>query len=203
MDIDEVESTGPNLETVLFANGVEVIRSTDTQIWLSAMAQLTGSPPPSSRDGKSETPQKEDQNAQSVRTVHVDDVSPLLKFSQELGIDLEYLEAAAGPTTDEPYLYLDAKFWEALKSRDGFGRTSPVILVATLLLLWERHAKFGDIDLKMCGKVLSNIGLTTQNASRSFANCDWILVRGKFFKLNPLSISKAEALARAYCLGRS
>lgn len=36
---------------------------------------------------------------------------------------------------------------------------------------------------------------------RAFTNCSWLQVRGNRIQLNPTAISKAEALATAYCRG--
>jgi hypothetical protein len=125
----------------------------------------------------------------------------VLRLAKDLGVTVEELEAAAGPRIEPPFIHLDAKYWESLLSKPGYGRVAAPVLAATLLLLWNRHAKLGDIDSRMCAKVLSDIGITQKNPNRAFANSPWLQLRGDRLQLNPTSISKAEALAAAYCRG--
>jgi hypothetical protein len=123
------------------------------------------------------------------------------RLAKSLGITTDELEAAAGPRLEPPFIHLDAKYWEALLSKPGFGKIAAPQLAATLLLLWDRYAKIGDVDSRMCAKVLSAIAITQKNPNRAFANCPWLQVRGNRIQLNPTAISKAEALATAYCRG--
>lgn len=191
--------TPPDLETILKANGAEVARSTSPEVWLSAMASISGAKPPlsaafvaakASADGLLEPPAEK-----------LDSGNPLGRLAKDLGLTVEEVEAAAGPRGEPPFIHLDAKYWESLLSKPGFGKVAPPVLAATLLLLWNRHAKLGDIDSRMCAKVLSEIGIRQKNPNRAFTNCAWLQLRGDRLQLNPTAISKAEAFAAAYCRG--
>jgi hypothetical protein len=190
---DEVD-----LRIALFAKGVEVASSSDPSIWVSAMALITGVKPLASERAKSAHKLECDD-----LDVSVDGDDAIAKFAQEIGVSPVELEGAAGPSRQAPFIHLDHKYWEALKSTPGFASTAPPVLAATLLLLWDRHTKIGDITLKTCGEALKTIDLTTKNASRGFKNCDWLQIRGSLIKLNPALISKAEKLAATYCRSRS
>ena len=185
----------PKLEVVLLANGNEVARSENSSIWLSAMAAMTGQSPKMASSGSSSFNESNEPEGQAPE-------GALTSFASDLGIEAALLEAAADPTEASPFIVLDHKYWEALKRTSGRANTPPVVLAGTFLLLWGRHAEVGEVTTKLCGRVLSPIGLTTKNAARSFKNCDWIQFRDGALKLNPAKISMAEELVKAYCLAR-
>lgn len=214
-DESTAEPVGPNLEIVLLANGSEIARSADRRIWLEAMASLTGvsahlmtattlAPVVRTSDAGSVEggPVHEQIQPQSVSVRGRQ--SPLDAFASELNVSREALEAAAYPTEAEPYIQIDAKYWEAFKKKPGYGRIAPSVLVATLLLLWDRQIQsIGEIGTRECAKVAGAIGLNDKNPTRSISNCDWLQLRGKIIKLNPSMISRAEEVAVAYCLART
>lgn len=190
MEASEVlEVASPDLEVVLTASGVEVARTRSPEIWLSAMASITGAKPI--------TPKPMASAESVIESLNPED--PLARLAKDLGLTVDELEAAAGPRTEAPFIHLDAKYWEALLSKPGYGRIAAPVLAATLLLLWNRHTKFGDVDSRMCAKILSDVGIRQKNPQRAFKNCPWLQMRGDRLQLNPTAISKAEALATAYC----
>lgn len=192
----------PELQLVLSANGIEVARSKDRQIWLNAMAAITGAEAGSTA-GPAASPMVDPPDSVSQASVVVSAGDPLSQFAEELGVAKESLEAAAYPSEDEPYIHLDAKYWEAFRRTSGYGRIAPSVLVATLLLLWDRRiAKMGDLGTRDCAKVFTAIGLNDKNPTRSIRNCDWLQLRGNTIKLNPANISRAEEVAATYCSAR-
>lgn len=190
-------SDAVDLKVSLFAKGVEVASSNDPAIWVSTMALVTGVQPASAGAIAAGS-----NGAESVLSVPGDD-DPVAKMAKEIGVSRAELDGAAGPSDQPPFIHLDHKYWESLKSVDGMARTAPPVLAATLLLLWDRYSKIGEVTLKLCGNVLKTIDLNTKNAGRGFKNCDWLQVRGSSIKLNPAQISKAEKLAAAYCSSRT
>ncbi|WP_114520233.1 hypothetical protein [Altererythrobacter sp. ZODW24] len=197
---DDAEAVEPNLEVVLNANGVEVARTADSQIWLQAMAALT----------KQSIPSVAGIQTDSGRVSNEPMGPPLQsspglvgKFAEDLGIPQESLVAGADPSEEAPYVHLDPKYWEAFKRTSGYGRVSPTVLSATLLLLWDRHFKnVGDVTTLECSKVSAGIGLSDKNPTRGINNCDWLQLRGKVIKINPTEISQAEKVVVAYCTAR-
>lgn len=190
------EGEQPSLEVCLLANGATVARSKNAAIWLSTMAAITG-------ETVTNSPSTEAAEQPVTRGSRRAVSSPLQAFAGDIGLDAAVLEAAADPTTGAPFIHLDHKYWEALRDKPGFGRTAPIVLASTLLLLWGRHTEIGNVTTEMCSKVLSPIGLTSKNGARSIRNCDWLQLRSSVIKLNPSAISKAEELVKAYCLARN
>ncbi len=199
----ENETELPQLEVVLTAGGVEVARSKNRQIWLSTMAAITGAQSAKLQTGHSNVVDAGG-GAEREGVGHEDGVTPRQRFASELGISEEALEAAAYPTESEPYIELDPKYWEAFRRTNGYGRTAPSVLVATLILLWDLQIKsVGDLGTRECAKVFTAIGLNDKNPTRSIRNCDWLQLRGSVIKLNPQMISRAEEVASTYCTAKS
>ena len=191
---------GVDLRVALFAKGVEVASSTDPAIWVSTMALVTGVQP-ALASGPSGASKVAGETGKADKGPGDDDL--VAKMAREIGVSREELEGAAAPSEQAPFIHLDHKYWEALKSINGLARTPPPVLAASMLLLWDRHAKIGGITLKTCNGVLKTIDLTAKNAARGFKNCDWLQLRGNSIKLNPAQISKAESLVAAYCRSRT
>ncbi|MFL6857048.1 MAG: hypothetical protein ACJ8EB_03965 [Allosphingosinicella sp.] len=183
-----------DLRVVLLAKGVEVAASTDAAIWLATMAQISGqvATPPAERHGANG----------GGNPPEAGGGEPIARLAQELSVDREELEFAAAPSMEPPHIQLDHKYWQALKSNTparGRGAIAPATLAATLLLLWNRHAKFGEVTTKLCSQVLSTIDVRDKNPGRAIKGCDWLQIRGNAVKLNAALINEAKAAARAYC----
>lgn len=183
----------PDLKIILLAGGTEVAHSTDHSIWLNTMAAISGLSAPRLSNLKAGTsPSQMDA---------VDEKGALGVFAAELEVDVNQLIGAASPSTEAPYIHLDHKYWEAIKQNTpprGVGAIPGVVLAATLLLLWNRHSKFGKISGAMCDAVLATIDHEERNRARSLKGCEWIQVREDGLRLNPASTPSAINLAHAY-----
>jgi hypothetical protein len=186
-----------DLKVILLAKGVEVATSAEPAIWLATMSLITGQAPakPAAVSPKAVL-------SANGNDAPGDASETLARFAADLQLDPQELEFAAGPSLEPPFIHLDHKYWQALRSNmpaRGPQALAPVALAATLLLLWNRHAKFGEVTTRMCAQVLGTIDVQDKNPSRSVKSCDWLQLRGKSVKLNAALISRAEAVARAYC----
>lgn len=191
-------SEKPELKVILSAGGVEVATSSDHQIWLATMAAITGVPAPGA-------PPAHTQSAASATAPPSS--GPAAKgvgaLAQEIGVSLEELVAACSPSGEKPYIELEHRNWEALKTNTaprGPGSIAGTVLAATLLLLWGRHTDVGKVNTTACNQVLDTIGLSERNQARSLRNCEWIQVRDEGLRLNPARVSSALKLARSYIM---
>lgn len=186
----------PALKTILYAGDSEVASSTDSEIWLSTMAAITGNRLPTG--GRLDHKAGDDDSTIGATPKTK---SAIDKFADELGTEEAALIGAASPSEEAPFIHLDHKYWEALKQNTpprGVGSVSGVVLSATLLLLWNRHAAFGKVTAAMCDDVLDTIGHEERNRARSLRGCDWIQVRDDGLRLNPALVSSAVKVAKAY-----
>lgn len=193
-------ATTPSLKVVLLANNVEVASTNDSGVWLATMAAITGAASPFGDSASG--PPSTNRTGGDERSNDVSNPKDALdSFAEELEIKVDQLVGAASPSMDPPYIHLDHKYWEALKQNTpprGVGSVPGVVLAATLLLLWNRHAKFGKVGGAMCDAVLATIGHEEKNRARSLKGCEWIQVREDGLRLNPASTSSALRLTRAY-----
>lgn len=188
-------SKKPELKVSLLAGGVEVASSTDSSIWLSAMAAITGASTTLGPAVASPTP------AVATPLGNSSASDPVSAFAAELEVTTDQLHGAASPSAEAPFIHLDHRYWEALKQKTpprGVGAIPGVVLAATLLLLWNRHAKFGRVTGAMCDAVLGTINHEEKNRSRSLKGCEWIQVREDGLRLDPANTSSAVRLAKAY-----
>lgn len=186
--------SSPELKVTLFAGGAEVASTTDASIWLSTMAAITGVAPVRQAGSVSEGGGK-------TSSISSGNSAPEERFATELEVSLEQLTGAVSPSVDQPYIHLDHKYWESLKENTpprGVGSVPGVVLAATLLLLWNRHANFGRVSAAMCDAVLGTIGHSEKNRARSLRGCEWIQVREDGLRLNPANTAAAIRLAKAY-----
>jgi hypothetical protein len=129
----------------------------------------------------------------------------IVKFAKRLGASLEVITGALSPSREPPYLQLNAHNWEAFKKnfpKRGPGAVSPIGLAGTALVLWFRDAKL-DIPATqaLASAVLDTISVKDPNPSRGIKNTKWLQARaGGTIIVNPAEISKAQEIARAYCL---
>ena len=124
-------------------------------------------------------------------------------LASELGIETSVVEGACGPSFDPPYIHLNPHNFEALKKNTpqrGPGSVPGTILAATLLALWFRAAELGQVKVDHIHEVLRTLHLSDRNAPRALKNCPWFTMRGESIVLNPAEITRAIAVARAYCL---
>lgn len=197
-----------NLSVVLKANSVVVAEVEDAVLWQAVLAAInagrsdlsmgsTASPSPS-YPGASAPPAA----FPSAPLVAGSD-SPIHKLAAELGLTVEQVKGACDPTASEPFLHLDPHHWEAMKKQlpiRGPKALGPIVLAATLLLVWSRHNGMGPVTQAQAQVVLGTIGLRDGNATRSISATEWLQARnGGQVILNPSQISKAVLISKCFC----
>ena len=190
------------LKIQLFANDVLVAESEDDALWQKVLAAMHGG-------GATELEEEEEGTQDGVVTaVRKRTRSPkgnggVEGFADQLGVESDVLVGACGPSTEAPYIHLDAHFWEALKQNTpprGAKAVAAINLAGTLLCLWFKHAGIEGRPTQTQAKaVLATVGVQENNPTRSLGNCEWLQSRGGGIQINPAKQSKAVAVARAYC----
>lgn len=212
-DSAEPKKDGPlkaAMSVVLKANNVVVAEVEDPTLWNEVFAAISSG---SSRLAKPATP--EPHLAQPTTLLPSADpavaaviantpaIEPINKFARELGVEVEFLAAACDPTSTDPYLQLDPHHWEKMKRElpaRGPRAMPPIVLTATLLCLWNRHAAFGSVTQALSQNVLGRLNLRDNNPGRGLASCDWLQQRsGGLIVLNPAKVSKAMCVATCFC----
>ena len=193
------------LKIKLFAGDTLVAESDDSGLWQRVLATIsTGANLKDNKENKEEligrveslTPLREDE---------VDDKdysAEIKKFANEIGVTPAELVGACGPKAAAPFIHLDHHCWEALKRNTpgrGPGAISPIVLSATLLAMWFRHAKLGMAKQSEAIEVLDSINVQDKNPARGLKNCEWLQPRTDGIVLNPSRISTAVRVCRAYC----
>ena len=183
------------LKIVLQANNTIVAESSDPILWQKVLASINA--PPESAPNNS---------IDNANQINVPDLlspkGPLDKMAKEIGISIDVLKGACDPSNSTPFIHLDKHHWEAMKKATplrGPNSISPIILSATMLILWKEKAKLGDATIKEAQEALDTLGLYDKHANRSLSNCEWLQLRGKNVIINPSQTSKAITFARSYC----
>ena len=195
-----------NLSVQLFADSVLVAESDDQHLWRTVLNAIqTGKEPTGSPIARPSSEPAGYGGAFEGRPPQ--DLGPVASLAAELGIPEEEVTGACGPRQESPFIQLDERYWEALRSKTGsrgIDAIAPVALAATLLCLWFKHAKIdGSPTVPQCQAVLETIGLRDKNPSRSLSNADWLQCRGGRVQINPAQWSLAVRTAKAYCLKKS
>lgn len=184
------------LKVQLWAGTVLVAESADEELWSRNFATMRGGDPsvtPHSANGKS---------ANGGPVVPLG--GSLDRFAAELGVPIASVQSACNPTTEPPYLRLDAHRWAVLKQntpKRGPGSVPPITLAGTLLCLWFRHARPDrSASVSEAQGVLSTMQTRDQNPARALRSCPWLGRAGKLITIKPDSIGAAVELARAFCL---
>lgn len=200
-------SVTAKLKVRLLADEVVIGESDDPALWqrvLTAMQRGGGASLDLGEDPLREEKLKKDGEDERLdpsdgvgKTVH--------NFAHELGVSVELVEGACGPSLDEPFIRMDDHHWEALKKNTpsrGPASVSSTVAAATLLALWYKHAKkSGGPSLEHCQTVLDAINVPRNtNGPRSIKNCMWLQLRDGAVVINPAERSKAVRIAKAYCL---
>jgi hypothetical protein len=196
------------LKIILRANDIEVAESEDAALWQYVLQKISA--PRVEEAGEvvqPETPVRMEQQESPV-SPRVDSalsdsaLGSVAKFARMLNVPEDVVRGSCDPRCEEPLLHLNLHHWEALKKATpvrGPGSIAPVTLVATLLVLWCDSAGLPPPTKADLNSVLGTIHLRDKNPNRSLKNCEWLQLRGPQFMLNPAEISKAIALAAAYC----
>ena len=124
-------------------------------------------------------------------------------FAAELGIEVKDVLASCHPRAIPPYLFLNRRHWEAFKRQTperGRNSVSNAVLATTLLLLWAEKINLDRVALRDGMAVLRAISAGDEHASRAVENCPWLQRSAGRVVISPEEISKALAVARAFCL---
>ena len=176
-----------NLRIILLANDVSVAETDDAVLWQKVLAEINA-------------PQGVKRSV--LASLPVGHSEALEKFASELGVSAEMLQGACSPSERPPYITLDAHCFAAF--RNNFPLTGPnavsgAVLAGTLLVLWGRQRQIEQISNQNIQQVLATVGAESLSINRSLRRCVWLQLRDGALRLNPAEISRAEAVARAFC----
>ncbi len=124
------------------------------------------------------------------------------RFAADLGVATDVVRRACAPSTEPPYLHLDRGAWQAMKEATpprGPGSVPRAAVAATLLVLWFRRVDLGSPTVKMVHRVLRTIDVRDKNAARVVREAGWLRAHGGAIALNAAKLSRAVALAKAFC----
>lgn len=129
---------------------------------------------------------------------------PIDKLAAEIGLDRAVVEGACSPTTDPPFLHLNAHCWQAMRKqlpvRGGTYALNAIAAASTLLALWVRAAGLPAATQAQALTILDQVGAEDKNPSRGVKRATWLNTRGRGqILLNPSEISDAVILARCFC----
>jgi hypothetical protein len=185
------------LKLTLMADDVVVAECEDAQIWQAAFRAIQGN------DFKDLLPENRTSDLSDVGWVPEEERAAILSLSEELAIDPQDLLSACHPRMISPYIFPNKRYWESFKRQTAErGRTavSNAVLAMTLLLLWGEKIHLERVTLRDGMAVLRAISARDDHASRAVENCSWLQKTSGRVVLNPEKISRAVAIARAFCL---
>ncbi len=183
------------LKLILTADDVVVAESDDATIWQAALQAIQGANVEQVLGTK---PSRED----DVPWVPEEERSAILSLASDLSIEPQALLSACHPRMIAPYIFLNKRYWEAFKHQTAErGRTavSNAVLAVTLLLLWGEKIHLERVALRDGMAVLRTISARDEHASRAVENCPWLQKTMGKIVINPEKISRAVAVARAFC----
>lgn len=203
-------SVKASLRVVLLANEITVAESEDPALWQYNLAAITGGPKPPEQphnavqrplpDTDRSSEQHTDTNGNNGNGAAV--AGGVGRLAVDLGLDETVLQAACDPMTEPPYMHLDVRAWAEFKRNTparGPSAVPPIVLAATLLVLWFRTARLGPVTVTQAQAVLATIDARDKNPARGLRNCDWLQTRDDVIRLNPARFERAVAVARAFC----
>jgi hypothetical protein len=212
-DSAEARKDGPlkaAMSVVLKANNVVVAEVDDPILWnevFSAInlgnSRLAPTVPPAAAvvQAPSGLPAADPVVAAAVANTPA--IEPINKLAKEIGVSLDVLVAACEPMSTEPYARLDIHHWEKMKKDlpvRGPKAMPPIVLTATILCLWNRHAGFGSVTQAQAQSVLGGLGVRDNNPGRGLSGCDWLQQKpGGVVALNPAKVSKAICVMSCFC----
>ena len=189
------------LKVQLLADSVLVAESDDQGLWRSVFAAI--------QSGKTDlTSDREQVSRSDAKPKHKrDTISHLAEYAEAIGVSEDELTGACHPQNVAPYVHLDQRYWEGLRSKTGsrgIDSIAPIALAGTLLATWFKYAQIPDgPTVQQSQEVLATIGLRDQNAARSLKNAEWLQVRNGTVQVNPARWSHAMRIVKAYCLMKS
>lgn len=194
------------LKVVLYADDHVVAESEDAAFWGRVLSAVSSANPSASlEENDVQEPKWTAGRKPGSTTASADDVGgppEVRRLAKELGVSLPVLQGACSPETEQPYIHLDTHCFEAFKKNTGARGPAAipnVTLAATLLVLWKKHGKLGDLGVAEVQAVLDTLHLRGPNAARSLKNCRWLQYRSGRVTLHPAEASRALAVAKAFC----
>ena len=184
------------LRLVLTADNVVVAESDDPKIWQAAFQAIQGA------NVEQVLGTKPISNDERIDWVPEEERSAILSLASDLGIEPQMLLSACHPRMIAPYIFLNKRYWEAFKDQTAErGRTavSNAVLAITLLLLWGEKINLERVAQRDGMAILKTISARDEHASRAIENCSWLQKTVGKIVLNPEKISRAIAVAEAFC----
>ena len=185
-----------NLKIQLLANDVLVAESSDDTLWRKVLAAMQGAGEvPNSDELKDEEIPRDALSGKEQKG--------LASFAADLGLDTDAVEDACSPSDEAPFIHLEDHCWESFKKNTppkGPKSVASINLAVTLLCLWFKYSgREGNPTQAEAQAVLGTIGEKEKNASRAVKNCAWLQSQENGIRINSAKISKAKAIAKAYC----
>ena len=184
------------LKLILQADDVVIAESDDPRIWQAAFQAIQGA------DVEEVLGRNGPATDSGIHWIPEEERSAILSLAGDLDVDPQDLLSACHPRMIAPYIFLNKHYWEAFKHQTAErGRTaiSNAVLALTLLLLWGEKIHLDRISLRDGMAVLRTIMARDDHASRAVENCSWLQKTSGRIVLNPEKISRAVAIARAFC----
>ena len=182
-----------DLRIRLYAGDMLVAEADDPGLWQRVLATITTSESPHDDRDKSAPLNVSGTGGES---------DAFTRFAKELKLPNQTVQGALAPSTDPPFLHLDARTWEAFKKNFPARGTKAVaapVFALTALALWFQSMATSPPTTAQAQAVLRTINVRGSNPTRSITNCEWLQQRGENVILNPAEISKAVKVVRAYC----
>lgn len=183
-----------HLKLILMADDVVVAETDDADIWRIAFQAIHG-------DGSSMGLERT-REAELAEWVPENERVAIRSLARDIGVDVRDLLSACHPRSVPPYIFLSRHHWEAFKrNTPERGRTavSNAVLALTLLSLWAEKINTERITLRDGMAVLRAISARDEHARRAAENCPWLQFSVGRVVLNPDRLSKAIAVAYAFC----
>lgn len=201
-----------NLRVVLLANEVTVAESNDARLWQHTFATLMNQRgetilnPGILAGAAAESAVRSGEHPHLLSESNDAGDNPLERFAKVLGLDPAVVQGACDPAIEPPYMHLHIQEWKDFRNKTpskGYASIPPIVLAATLLVLWFKEASLGTVTINNARAVLNTINARDKNPARGLKNCDWLQTRGDNILFNPAKYDKAVAVARAFCSRRS
>jgi hypothetical protein len=184
------------LKIVLMADDVVVAESEDSDIWLAALGAIRG---------------VHTDSPLSLRKSDLDEWVPeedralIRAFAKELDVPVQDVLTACHPRAIPPYIFPSKVHWELFKrntAERGRSAVSNMVLALTLVLLWGEKIHLPPIGIYGANAILQTMSVRDEHPARAVKNCPWLKLDPKSGRvdLNVAHISKAIAVARAFCL---
>lgn len=194
------------LRIILKAENVVVAESDDPLLWQRVLAAIDrGDNELDCSERKPlEDPKGRSKEDDQLSTKGAGDL--IDQFAEEISVSRSQILGSCDPATEAPFIVLNKHNWEHLKKatpKRGPDAIAPQTLAATLLVVWKEVANLDPPTTIETAAVLQTLALSTRNVTRAINNCQWLQLRGQIIRLNPAEVSRANGLAKAYCMGKA